>query len=75
MIKITVDSERCSDPLACRLCLDRCPDKVFAVFPNKRRESGEAAGDWTIIPIMTSQCSGCMQCLEFCTKRAIAVVS
>ncbi|MDI6784314.1 MAG: 4Fe-4S dicluster domain-containing protein [bacterium] len=71
---IKINSELCGNPLDCRLCLDRCPEKVFGTYPRKRRKPGVKADDWTIFPLFSSQCTKCMECISFCPKHAISVV-
>lgn len=72
-MKIQIDTQACGDPLDCRLCLDRCPEKVFATYPRRRREPGVKAGDYVIFPMFASQCTGCMECVTFCPQQAISV--
>jgi Pyruvate/2-oxoacid:ferredoxin oxidoreductase delta subunit len=72
-MKIDINSEACGNPLDCRLCLDRCPEKVFGTYPRGRRHPGVAPGDWVIIPLFASRCTGCNECLTFCPKQAILV--
>jgi ferredoxin len=72
-VKIDIDIEQCGNPLDCRLCIDRCPEKVFGTYPRGRRHPGVAPGDWVIIPLFSSQCTDCRECLDFCPKQAILV--
>jgi NAD-dependent dihydropyrimidine dehydrogenase PreA subunit len=72
-MKIRIDTLACGNPLECRLCLDRCPGKVFGTYPRRRRERGTPAGDWVIFPLLPSQCVGCMECVSFCPRQAILV--
>jgi NAD-dependent dihydropyrimidine dehydrogenase PreA subunit len=73
-MKIDINAQACGDPLDCRLCLDKCPEKVFGTYPRKGRKPGVAAGDWVIFPIFASQCTGCMDCVDFCPHQAISVL-
>jgi NAD-dependent dihydropyrimidine dehydrogenase PreA subunit len=72
-MKIRVDAQACEDALECRLCLERCPGKVFGVYPRGRRAPGVAASDWVAVALFPSQCTGCMECTEFCPRHAISV--
>ena len=72
-MKIKIDTRVCGDPLDCRLCLDRCPEKVFGTYPRVPREQGVLARDWVIVPIFTSQCTTCLECVAFCPQQAISV--
>ncbi|MBE0481514.1 MAG: 4Fe-4S binding protein [Dehalococcoidia bacterium] len=68
-----MDNRTCNDPLSCRVCLDRCPERVFGAYPRGRRERGTAARDWMVFAIFPSECTGCMQCVTLCPRRAITV--
>ncbi len=72
-MKITVDPQACNNARECRQCLDRCPEKVFGTYPRVRRARGVAAGDWTVTPVFASQCTGCLECLNFCPSHAISL--
>ena len=72
-MKIKIDTQACGNPLECRLCLDRCPEKVFATYPRQRREPGVAAGDWVVFAVFPFQCTGCRECVAFCPQQAISV--
>ncbi len=72
-MKIETNTEACGNPLDCRLCLDRCPEKVFGTYPRGRTYPGAAPRDWVIIPMFASQCTGCYECLAFCPQKAISV--
>ena len=72
-MKIQVNDQACGNPLDCRLCLDRCPEKVFGTYPRGRREPGVAARDWVIFPMFASQCTACLECVSFCPRQAISV--
>jgi len=72
-MKILVNAEACGNPLECRLCLERCPEKVFGTYPRRARLPGTPAGDWAITPLFVSQCTGCLECVAFCPRKAIAV--
>lgn len=71
--KININSELCGNPLECRMCLDRCPQKVFGTYPRQRREPGKYAGNWVIFPLFPTQCTKCMECVSFCPRHAISV--
>ena len=72
-MKIEVNTQVCRNPLDCRLCLDRCPEKVFGTYPRVPREPGMPARDWIIFPMLASQCTSCLECLAFCPQQAISV--
>jgi ferredoxin len=62
-MKIDINAQACGNPLDCRLCLDKCPEKVFGTYPRKGRKPGVAASDWVIFPI-----------IDFCPNKAISVL-
>ena len=72
-MKIRINTQACGDPLNCRLCLDRCPEKVFGTYPRVSREPGVPAQDWVVLPIFASQCTTCLECVAFCPQQAISV--
>jgi ferredoxin len=55
------------------LCLDRCQEKVFAIYPRQRRAAGVRADNWVITPVFVNQCTGCQDCLSFCPPGAISL--
>ncbi len=65
--------ETCRNPRDCLLCLDRCPEKVFGIYPRRRREPGVEAGDWVVVPILPSLCNACRECESFCPQHAIQI--
>ena len=72
-MRIQIDTQACRVPLDCRLCLERCPEKVFGIQPLSLRQPGVLSQDWVIFPVFASQCTGCMDCVEFCPQQAIVV--
>ncbi len=72
-MKIQIDTQACDKPLDCRLCLDRCPEKVFGTYPRSLRQPGKPAGDWAIFPMFSPECTGCKECVSFCPRKAISV--
>jgi ferredoxin len=72
-MKVEVDHDLCTQPRDCRLCLDRCQEKVFGIYPRQRRAAGVRASDWVITPVFAQQCTGCQDCLSFCPPSAISL--
>lgn len=73
-MKIHIDRDLCTHPRDCRLCLDRCPEKVFGIYPRNRRAPGVRAANWAITPVFASQCTRCEECLAFCPAHAIRLL-
>lgn len=72
-MNITVDTQACGDAESCGRCLQRCPEKVFAMVPIVHRAHGVRAERWSIRSLVVSECSGCGDCLSFCPKGALAL--
>ncbi len=72
---ITIDDEKCKEPLSCRKCLLICPSYVFGlgtnVGPQKFREI--ALSHFIVRGVRFDKCSGCMECVEICPQNAIQV--
>jgi ferredoxin len=64
MVKIKVHTEKCGDPLECRLCLEKCPATVFVIWPKKKRGINVRPANWIIEPVMISKCTACNLCVE-----------
>ncbi len=72
-MKISINHELCTSPRDCRICLDRCQEKVFGIYPQGRRAAGVRAHDWAIVPMLISRCTNCQDCLNFCPPQAISL--
>jgi ferredoxin len=72
-MKVQIETKACQNARDCRLCLDRCPENVFGTYPRRRRAPGVAAGDWVIVAMFASECSGCRECEQFCPTGAITI--
>ncbi|MCK5653638.1 MAG: 4Fe-4S binding protein [Dehalococcoidia bacterium] len=72
-MKIQINIQACGNPLDCKLCLYRCSQGVFGIYPRVQREPGMPTRDWAIIPLFSSQCTACMECVSFCPQQAISV--
>jgi ferredoxin len=72
-MKININHELCTNPRECRLCLDRCQEKVFGIYPEGKRAVGVRAQHWVIAPVFSNQCTGCQDCLSFCPPGAISL--
>lgn len=70
---IRVDVKKCSNPLACRKCLEICPIGVFLTYPRNKRKPGKKAEAWIVIPAFASHCVGCKECLNICPEGAISL--
>ena len=72
---ITVNDEKCNDPLSCRKCLLVCPSHVLglgtSVGPQKFQEID--ASHFILRGVRFDKCTGCMECVEVCPKNAIQV--
>ena len=72
---ITVDDEKCNDPLSCCKCLLVCPSHVLglgtSVGPKKFKEIEPE--HFILRGVRFDKCTGCMECVEVCPKNAIQV--
>jgi NAD-dependent dihydropyrimidine dehydrogenase PreA subunit len=72
---ITVDYEKCNDPLSCRKCLLVCPEHVLglgtSVGPQKYKEIDPH--HFIVAGVRFEKCTGCMDCVNLCPKNAITV--
>jgi NAD-dependent dihydropyrimidine dehydrogenase PreA subunit len=72
---ITVDYEKCLNPLNCRKCLLICPTHVLGlgtrVGPRKFKEIDK--DQFIVAGVRFEKCSGCMDCVSTCPQSAIRV--
>jgi len=73
MIQIEINEEKCKSPRKCRKCIEACPEGVFMTYPRQARAPGKKAGDWAIVPVLVSLCTGCKVCEEVCLRKAVTV--
>jgi NAD-dependent dihydropyrimidine dehydrogenase PreA subunit len=72
---ITIDDEKCNDPLSCRKCLLVCPMYVFGFGTTVGQRKFEEIDprDFFLRGVRFEKCTGCMECVEVCPKNAIQV--
>jgi NADH-quinone oxidoreductase subunit I len=72
---ITIDDEKCKDPLSCRKCLVICPMHVLGLGTNvPTRKFQETDPEHFIVRgVRLEKCTGCMDCVEVCPQNAIQV--
>jgi NAD-dependent dihydropyrimidine dehydrogenase PreA subunit len=72
---ITVDNNKCNDPLTCRKCLSICPTHVLGLGtktgPRKFQEMDRS--QFTVAGVRFEKCTGCMDCVSSCPNGAIQV--
>jgi Pyruvate/2-oxoacid:ferredoxin oxidoreductase delta subunit len=73
MIQIKIDEEKCIRPPECTKCLQLCPERVLLNYPRERRAPGKKAGDWVVVPVHMTLCTGCKICEDVCPEKAIMV--
>lgn len=74
VIDLQVDSQKCASPNECRVCLDRCPQSVFQIYPANGRRPDLATTEWAIQPLFLSLCTACGICRDTCPQHAISIV-
>jgi len=72
---ITVNDEKCKEPISCRKCLLICPTHVLGlgtdVGPQKFREIDPS--HFIVRAVRFDKCTGCMDCVKVCPQNAIQV--
>jgi len=72
---ITVDDEKCGNPLQCRLCLLACPTRVLGLgasaAPRKYQETDPAR--FIVRGVRYPFCTACRKCVDVCPHGAIEV--
>ena len=72
---ISVDAEKCPDPLSCRQCLLICPSHVLGlgtrVGPRKFQEIDRS--QFIVSGVRFDKCTGCMECVDICPRNCIQV--
>jgi len=72
---ITVDYNKCKDPLSCRKCLLICPTHVLGLGTDvpvvKYRETDTE--HFIVAGVRFDKCTGCMDCIKVCPQGAIQV--
>ena len=75
MSTITVNDEKCKEPISCRKCLFICPTHVLGIGTDvgaqKFRETDPS--HFIVRAVRPDKCSCCMDCVEVCPQNAIQV--
>jgi ferredoxin len=73
MIEIKIDEQKCTRPPECTKCLQSCPEGVLLNYPRDRRAPDKKAGDWVVVPVTMTLCTGCRICEDVCPEKALTV--
>jgi len=68
MVEIYVNEDLCKGADGCGLCIYICPKDVYV-----RAEELTMRGIRPPIPVRTSECNGCENCMIYCPDMAIVV--
>jgi ferredoxin len=72
---ISIDDNKCQDPLSCRKCLLVCPTRILglgtSVGPQKYRETDPSR--FIVRGVRYQFCTMCMKCVDICPHDAIRV--
>ena len=74
---IKIDSTKCTTPFDCKLCLQGCPQSVFAVRAVKvekgRETNPKDPGAYLLVSPHRDKCTGCNLCIELCPVNALTI--
>lgn len=74
---IQIDSTKCTTPFDCKLCLQGCPQSVFAVRAIKvekgRETNPKEPGAYRLVAPHRDKCTGCNLCIELCPVDALTI--
>jgi NADH-quinone oxidoreductase subunit I len=72
---ISINDNKCQDPLVCRKCLLVCPTRILglgtSVGPQKYRETDPSR--FIVRGVRYQFCTMCMKCVDVCPHDAIKV--
>lgn len=78
-VQIEIDPQKCTTPMACRKCLEVCPELVFQAMVVKEEKFKETdineSGAYTIIPVSRWKCIQCNLCVDACPVGAIKITA
>ncbi|MFZ5595485.1 MAG: ATP-binding protein [Bacillota bacterium] len=76
--KISWDMGKCPTPMACKKCLEICPQAVFMLVTLKNKKYVETdindPNAYLIHPLFRDKCVGCNDCVGVCPSGAINIV-
>ena len=76
VIKILIDTKKCTDPDKCKKCLEVCPAGVFMLVPvGKHKRHLEKPPEHLLKANFPELCSLCMACVNTCPRKAINILS
>lgn len=77
LVEIDVDVSKCTTPMACRRCLELCPQVVFQCVTLKQVKYQETdinePGASFVAPLHRWKCTGCGICVQMCPQGALAI--
>jgi len=77
--KIEIDYAKCTTPFACKVCLEACPQSVFAVNATYEKRGMETPKDepgaWQLNARYRDQCTLCGVCVDVCPVKALKIVT
>lgn len=76
-VEVSIDYERCQDPMNCAKCLQVCPSMVFVLKPLYQRERNgpivPVEKNWKLVPVHERFCHDCGECVKTCPQGAIRI--
>ncbi len=74
LMEINIDPNKCEVPMACRKCVEICPQCIFRLHPTRIKKFEEIPLEhWELGVSFLDLCAGCMECIKVCPQHAIRV--
>jgi ferredoxin len=74
LMEILVNRDKCKVPMACKKCLQICPQCVFRLHPTHIKKFEEIPLEhWELKISFPDLCAGCMECVKVCPEQALRV--
>ncbi len=75
--RISIDHAKCTTPMACKKCMEVCPQAVFAAQVVKMAKYVETdvkePGAYKLRALFQDKCVVCNDCLEVCPVNALTI--
>jgi formate hydrogenlyase subunit 6/NADH:ubiquinone oxidoreductase subunit I len=72
---LSFDTDKCTHPEECLLCVKACPRKCIGYMQAETPPPGQAPTVWKLVSAFMVTCDLCTLCVESCPKGAIRIFS